>query len=285
MKVLAAAQPLSLQAHPSRARAKAGYDREQALGVPRDAPHRNYRDGWPKPEVLCALEPTEALCGFRDPLETYALFARLGVASALRLVEPLRDGTSEHLAVVFRRLLHLGRTSFARTVVDDVVAAARRTGDGDDSELADFALIAVELERFYPGDPGVLAALMMNRLEFGPYDAIYLPPGDLHAYLRGGGIEIMANSDNVLRGGLTPKHIDVEELLAVLEFSPTCPTPIPVVEEAAGIFAYKAPTDEFALWRVAQRGVVGELPGAGSGRVVLVVDGSTRLQTPTVRST
>jgi mannose-6-phosphate isomerase len=278
MKVLAAARPLSLQAHPSRTQAAAGYEREQLLGVPRDAPHRNYRDGWPKPEVLCALEPTEALCGFREPKETYDLFARLGVTSALRLIEPLRDGSSEVLAVVFRRLLRLGRTEFVRDVVDDVVAAAQ--SDHDDPELAAFVQTAAEIARFYPGDCGVLAAMTMNRIEFGPYDAIFLPPGDLHAYLRGGGIEIMANSDNVLRGGLTPKHIDIDELLAVLDFTPSCPTPIPVIEEARGVYYYQAPTDEFALWRVAQQqGVRGTLPGAASGRVVLVVEGSTLLRT------
>jgi mannose-6-phosphate isomerase len=277
MKVLAAAQPLSLQAHPSRAQAEAGYEREQASGVPRDAPERNYRDGWPKPEVLCALEPTEALCGFREPKETYELFARLGAHSAVALVEPLRDGTGAHLAEVFSRLLHMGRTQGTRVVVDEVVEAARHTHA--DRELADFASTAVELAYFYPGDPGVLAALLMNRLEFGPYDAIYLPPGDLHAYLRGGGIEIMANSDNVLRGGLTPKHIDVDELLAVLDFTPSCPTPIPSVEEAPGVFAYRAPAKEFALWRIEPHGGPGPLPGDSSGRVVLVVDGHTTLQT------
>ncbi|HET9649364.1 MAG TPA: mannose-6-phosphate isomerase, class I [Microlunatus sp.] len=275
MKVLAAAQPLSLQAHPSRAQAQAGYDREQASGVPRDAAERNYRDGWPKPEALCALEPTEALCGFREPQQTYDLFVRLGVESAVALVEPLRDGSSAHLAQVFSRLLHMSRTDEARRVVDEVVEAARHTHH--DPALADFALIAVELARFYPGDPGVLAALMMNRIEFGPYDAIYLPPGDLHAYLRGGGIEIMANSDNVLRGGLTPKHIDVDELLAVLDFTPSCPTPVPCVEEPPGVFSYKVPAREFALWRIEQRPGSGALPGGRTGRVVLVIEGHTTL--------
>ena len=233
MKVLAAEQPLSLQAHPNRAQAEAGYAREQLLAVPRDAPYRNYRDGWPKPELLCALQPTEALCGFREPKETYELFARLGVASALRLVEPLRDGTAESLAVVFRRLLQLGRTTFARGVVEDLLTVAGSPPD-DDRELAAFGQTAVEIAQFYPADPGILAALMMNRLAFGPYDAIFLPPGDLHAYLRGGGIEIMANSDNVLRGGLTPKHIAVDELIDVLEFAPSCPSPGPRPGAEAG---------------------------------------------------
>ena len=279
MKVLAAAQPVSLQAHPSRAQAEAGYAREELLAVSRDAPYRNYRDSWPKPELLCALQPTEALCGFREPKETYELFARLGVVSALRLVEPLRDGTAESIAVVFRRLLQLGRTTFARGVVEDLLTVAGSPPD-DDRELAAFGQTAVEIAQFYPADPGILAALMMNRLAFGPYDAIFLPPGDLHAYLRGGGIEIMANSDNVLRGGLTPKHIAVDELIDVLEFAPSCPTPVPVLEQRPGVFAYQTPAEEFALWRIVpDPDAVRPLPAAGFGRVVLVVKGSARLET------
>lgn len=277
MKVLAAAQPLSLQAHPTRAQAEAGYAREQALGVPRDAPERNYRDGWPKPEVLCALEPTEALCGFREPKHTHALFGQLGVGSALELVAPLEDGTAEHLAEVFARLLRMGPAG--RAVVDEVVAAAGAAQSGADRDLAEFAIIAVELAQFYPGDPGILAALMMNRVLFGPYDAIYLPPGDLHAYLRGGGVEIMANSDNVLRGGLTHKHVDVDELLAVLDFTPSCPTPISRVREAPGVWRYESPAPEFALWRIEAGPAEQCLPAPGSGRVVLAVSGAATLRT------
>src|SRR5918998_3332152 len=111
VKIIAADRPLSLQAHPTRQQAEAGYAREEAAGVPRDAPHRTYRDGWPKPEVLCALRDTEALCGFRHPGETYGLFERLGVARALPLVAPLSDESLpavERLSIVVRRVLRLG---------------------------------------------------------------------------------------------------------------------------------------------------------------------------------
>ena len=110
LKVIAAAQPLSLQAHPSREEAEAGFESEQAAGIPRDAPNRTYRDGWPKPEVLCALVTTEALCGFREPDATYQLFAKLGVPDALDLIGPLADAAlsgEERLATVFARLLRL----------------------------------------------------------------------------------------------------------------------------------------------------------------------------------
>jgi mannose-6-phosphate isomerase len=273
MKVLAAAQPLSLQAHPSREQAEAGYAREQAAGVPRDAAHRLYRDGWPKPEVLCALEPTEALCGFREPAETYELFARLGAESALRLVSPLREGGPEHLTEVFAGLLRLPVDR--REVVNEVVRRAATLRD--DPDLAGFAPVAVELASHYPGDPGILAALMMNHLVFGPYDAIYLPTGDLHAYLRGGGVEIMANSDNVMRGGLTHKHIDIDELLAVLDFRASRPRLLELTQPAPRVWRYQAPAPEFALWRVEPSDRPIPLPGAGTGRIVLVIEGFARL--------
>ena len=172
LKVIAADQPLSLQAHPSREQAEVGFAREQAAGVPRDAAHRIYRDGWPKPEVLCALQETEALCGFREPEVSYALFERLGVDSALRLVADLASADQPpeaRLAAVFERLLRL--TGDPDGVVAEVVRGADAvTADG---EFGLFARTARELGRFYPGDPGVLAALLMNRIVLHPNDAIY----------------------------------------------------------------------------------------------------------------
>ena len=134
LKIIAADRPLSLQAHPSREQAEAGYAREEAAGVPRDAPNRTYRDGWPKPEVLCALRDTEALCGFRDPDETYALFGRLGVPAVMGLLEPLADESvpaMERLCVVFGRLLRLEPAD--RGLVDAVLTAAAGPVDDDPS--------------------------------------------------------------------------------------------------------------------------------------------------------
>jgi mannose-6-phosphate isomerase len=276
VKIIAADRPLSLQAHPTRQQAEAGYAREEAAGVPRDAPNRTYRDGWPKPEVLVALRDTEALCGFRDPLQTYALFDRLGVRRVLPVVAPLRDESMpamERLAVVFGRLLRL--TADQRPVVEEVLAgAARVSGDG---ELGGFARTACEIGSHYPGDPGVLAALLMNRITLRPHDALYLPAGNLHAYLSGGGVEIMANSDNVLRGGLTPKHIDVAELLRVVDFTPGLSGLIAPVEESPGVWHYPTPAPEFALWRLQAGEDWVAVPGDGGARILLVTDGSVLL--------
>lgn len=269
LKVLSAAQPLSLQAHPSRAQAEAGFAAEEAEGVPLDAAERTYRDDWPKPEMLCALEDAEVLCGFREPAESYALFSRLKVAAALELVEPLRQGGAPELERVFERTLRLSGSELS--VIGEV---ARAAGGGGDN----FARTARELGKRYPDDPGVLAALLMNRLRLHRLDAIYLPAGNLHAYLHGSGIEIMANSNNVLRGGLTSKHVNVDELLKVLDFTPGVPEVMQGVEQPSGVFAYATPAPEFALYRLECRGDPVVLPRKSNGRVVLCVAGHATLR-------
>ena len=298
LKVIAAAQPLSLQAHPTRAGAEIGFAREEAAGIDRSAPERLYRDDWPKPEMLVALDDVQALCGFREPDRTYDLFARLGVPAATELVAPLRTGGAEQLAAVFARLLALAEDE--RAVVGQVVAAAAGLGEslsssvGSDPagesgpageserlEFARFARTVAEVDRHHPGDPGLLAALLMNRLSFGRFEGLYLPAGNLHAYLSGTGVEIMANSDNVMRGGLTPKHVDIAELVSVLDFTPGAPTLVEVIAEGPGIWRYATPAPEFAMWRVDLLPGVGVgpivLPGSGSGRMVLVIEGSVEI--------
>ena len=279
MKLLAAAQPLSLQAHPNRRQAEEGFAREEAAGIPRDAANRTYRDDWPKPEALCALGEFHALCGFREPSATYQLFDQLGAPTALDLVAPLRSGGAAELEAVFGTLLRL--PDAGPLVAAVVAAAADKTGLPD--PLGSFARTAVEVAEANPGDPGVLAALIMNRVVLDTYDAIYLPAGNLHAYLRGTGVEIMANSDNVLRGGLTGKHVDVDELLALLDFTPGWAGPVPVTEEAAGVHRYRTEAPEFALWRLqpdggqSGGGARPEVPAGGVGRVLLVTEGELEL--------
>jgi mannose-6-phosphate isomerase len=279
LKVLAAAQPLSLQAHPTRAQAEAGFAREETAGLDGAAPNRLYRDDWPKPEMLVALDDVEALCGFAEPDQTYALFARLGVSAALELVGPLQSGGPEQLARVFGDVLRLSESD--REVVAQVVTAAAEVLESSsgsaDADLRRFAQTAVELDQFYPGDPGVLAALLMNRVAFGRFDGLFLPAGNLHAYLHGIGVEIMANSDNVMRGGLTTKHVDVDELVAVLDFTPGVPDLVPVEAEAQSVWRYRTPAPEFTLWRVEADERRVALPGAGSGRIVLVVEGTVEV--------
>lgn len=276
IKLLAAAEPLSLQAHPSLAQAREGYAAEEAAGIPRDSPQRNYRDDNHKPELVVALTEFDALAGFRDPHRTVALLEALAVPAlepsiALLREEPDAQGLRT-LFTTWITLPSLGLTELAPAVVEAAVGLAEST---DDPEFALAAQTTVDLAREYPGDVGPLAALLLNRVRLQPGQGLYLPAGNLHAYLHGVGVEIMASSDNVLRGGLTPKYVDVPELLRVLDFTP-CPQPVVVPEPDAlpGVQRYRTPTREFALSVIrlaAGQTVLLEEPGP---RVVLVTAGA-----------
>lgn len=253
LKVLAAAKPLSLQAHPSLAQAKAGFANEEASHVPRDASHRNYRDANHKPELICALTPFRALCGFRDVAQTRALLAGLEVPALAPLLQMLdRKG----LAGFFEQVMTLPMQARAPLVKAVVLACGRTPVPGREAEC----LNAVALEKAYPGDVGVIGALLLNLVELKPGEALALGAGNLHAYLEGTGIELMANSDNVLRGGLTPKHVDVPELLRVLDFTHG---PARIVTPSAGAEAvYPTPFPDFRLSRLDVSGPL-ELPRFG----------------------
>lgn len=245
MKVLAADEPLSLQAHPSREQARAGFAREEAASIPIGAPHRSYKDENHKPELLCALGPFEALSGFRDVREARAILRALGVEA----LEPLRlmmDGAS--LRDGFAELLRLD-ASVRVPLVRAVAERARELG-GRGGPHARAYHWASELAVKYPGDAGVISSLLLRHVELRAGEAIFLPAGNLHAYLRGVGIEIMASSDNVLRGGLTPKHVDVEELLAVLDFDAKPPSLITPQPASPALFVYPTAAPDFELSRI-----------------------------------
>jgi mannose-6-phosphate isomerase len=275
LKVLAAEQPLSLQAHPSRSQAEAGYAEEERSGIALDDPKRVFRDHWPKPEMMVALTEVDALCGFREPADTYALFAQLEAADALRLVEPLKSGDSDGLREVFAHLLRM--TEAEHPLVAQVVSAAAEAEPAD-AEMAAFVSTAVTLDGFFPGDPGIVAALLLNRLRLRPGEALYLPAGNMHAYLGGAGVEIMANSDNTLRGGLTSKLVAVDALLEILDFSPGVPPLVEAAAEAPGTLRYLTPAPEFTLWRLEPEEDACAVPGTGFGRIVLAMEGDLDLE-------
>lgn len=277
MKVLSARHALSIQVHPSRQQAEQGHAREDAGGIPLDAPHRVYVDRWPKPEVMIALEPFETLSGFRDPLETARLFTELGVANELeslitRLTE--RRGSAT-LIQIFLEILTLGDET--TRVLNAVVTAAQRHADAS-GPTGDFARTALELNAVFPGDRGILAALLMNRITLNPGEAVFLPAGQLHAHLRGTGIEVMANSDNVIRGGLTRKHVDVQELIAVVDFEPKSPEILTPTTTGPGLESYGFSCPEFEVWRILGTDEPVTLPGDGSARTLLITDGSLTIR-------
>ncbi len=241
LKVLAAASPLSLQAHPTLEQARAGFERENAAGVPLDASFRNYRDALHKPELIFALsDGYRALCGFRAVAATRELLAELGPDPLIAgLIDRLVDDRSLH--GTFDWLISRGEG------VDALVAAVVAAASG--RAAAEFESVGV-LAAEYPGDPGIVISLLLNNVTLSRGEVLYLPAGNIHAYLSGLGIELMAASDNVLRGGLTPKHVDVPELLSVLDFSVL---PVPYLAPsfpAPGLAVYRPDVPDFVLVHV-----------------------------------
>lgn len=240
-KILAAAAPLSIQAHPSQDEAQAGFHRETAAGIPLDAPHRNYRDANHKPECIRALTPFWGLCGFRPADEAEALLCTFCGPD----FGPLRSGLDgeepEPFRDFFEKLMTLDPAHLR-----DTLRRAEAHAAGAASETPEGRWIT-RLATAYPGDPGILSPLFLNLIRLEPGEALFLPAGELHAYLDGLGLEIMANSDNVLRGGLTPKHVDVPELTRRVRFRPRRP-PVLRPETVSPIEAvYPTPVAEFRL--------------------------------------
>jgi len=272
LKVLAAAEPLSLQAHPSSAQAERGFALEEAAGIPLSSPQRNYRDSWHKPELICALTEFEALCGFREPTRTVHLLAALEVPALDHYLGLLSGQPDEHgTRALFSSIITIPPSTLGPLLADVLAACVQRVKRGD--EFAAEYRTALALGERYPGDPGVLASLLLNRITLQPGQALYLPGGNLHAYLAGVGIEIMANSDNVLRGGLTPKHVDVGELMKVLDFSPGDQPVLHGDPGIAGEWVYRTPAPEFRLSRLEPGPDRREITHPGP-QVLLVVDGS-----------
>ncbi|MGN6203850.1 mannose-6-phosphate isomerase, class I [Humibacter sp.] len=254
LKVLSAAAPLSIQAHPSSAQARAGFARENELGIPLDAPERNYKDPFHKPELIYAVTPFDALCGFRSVGTSVAVFDRLiaaGKATGLPHDELdvlrgiLAGGEDEESALRATVGLLLGGGEAAEEIVAQATAIARSSKGESIPELGIVRLLADAS----PGDPGIVLALLLHRVALAPGEALYLPAGNIHAYLSGTGIELMAASDNVLRGGLTPKYIDVPELLRVLDFTPV-PAPLLAPSRLGALELFTPDVPDFKLAHV-----------------------------------
>ncbi|WP_019931001.1 mannose-6-phosphate isomerase, class I [Nocardia sp. BMG111209] len=289
LKILAAEEPLSLQAHPSAKQAKAGFERENLARVSLESPMRNYRDENHKPELVVALERFEALAGFRPPERTVELLRALGV----RELEPYANllaaqPDSAGLRTLFTTWIALPQAALAALlpkVLDGCVHYLSEKTDprSGAKQFGAEARTTLELAEAYPGDAGVLASVLLNRITLQPGQGLFLSAGNLHAYLRGIGVEIMANSDNVLRGGLTPKHVDVPELLRVLDFEPN---ELPIVEpesvdhtpDGSCSFRYRTPAPEFALRRfeLAAGAAPVPIPRSGPG-ILLCTSGDVRL--------
>jgi mannose-6-phosphate isomerase len=289
-KLLAASRPLSIQAHPSLEQAREGFERENRAGLAADDPKRNYKDANHKPEILCALKPFKAMCGFREPEEIQRRLDGLFGEAPVSLREglaPLHEALETGLKAFFRALFSLSPETLREMtgfIVENMkkkittklprepVSGFFKEHEGEFLEEWECAASFAEL---YPGDPGIIAPLYLNLIDLEAGEAVFLPAGILHAYIRGFGVELMANSDNVLRGGLTPKYVDVDELVRILVFSPFKPKILRPEPFSPAASRYHCPCGDFSL--TVMKGAGENVPYQAEGpSIIIVTDGELR---------
>ncbi|WP_124054334.1 mannose-6-phosphate isomerase, class I [Arcanobacterium ihumii] len=280
LKLIAPDQPLSLQVHPSRVQAIAGFDRENQAGIERFAPHRSYRDRRHKPELVYALTRFEALVGFRAPRRIMGVLSGLGTPITRKMFSLISENPNSYgVRQAFSYLLSEETRPSPEDVAAVVAACARRRPEDSPSPRADS--IVARLARSYPEDPGVVASLLLNPVTLNRGEALFIPVGTVHAYLMGFGVEVMANSDNVLRAGLTSKHIDINELLNVMDT--VAAPPIRIAPERVNDMqsTFYAPVDDFELSIIEASSQYGACQLHGTGpRIMLCLEGHASLWTP-----
>ncbi len=277
-KVLAAERPLSIQAHPNKKQAEAGFSAEEEKGVPRDAPNRNYRDDNHKPEIICAVTPFWGLNGFRSPEDAAELIEPVCPAILRDALGHLRN-QPDGLQSFFAAMMTLSPAQCERA------ATELRTKAAPMAEASPVYRWIVVLSQAYPADMGALSPALLNLICLDPGQAMYLPAGQLHAYLDGVGIELMANSDNVLRGGLTPKHVDVEQLLCVVRFETTRIDVLHANVIRNGESIYQCPASEFVLGVIHAHGDRPyRSPSKRSVEMLLCTSGNGRIEDDRKRS-
>lgn len=286
LKILAADRALSLQVHPKPHLARAGFNRENAEGIPLDAPHRTFHDDQHKPEMLVAVSQFEALAGFRNARSIVSLLSGLeGPLVEAVLTELARDRSARGIRAAFGRVLSArSDDGCAEACAITIESVRRRAAAGSPYERADATVLRLAEE--HPGDPGAVASLLLNRVTLEPGEALFLAAGELHAYLSGVGVEIMASSDNVLRAGLTHKHVDARALFEATSFEPR--PPIVPAQELSGSrgqsVTYRAPVAEYALTMVdVDAAEPVRLPGTGP-RILICLDGSVDVVTTAGRA-
>jgi mannose-6-phosphate isomerase len=277
LKVLSADQALSIQVHPSRAQAEAGFRAENERELAPGDPARNYVDDWPKPELLCALTPFEVLTGLRTPEDAAEILRALAVDQLRPLAAGLEHPADRQVLRDTLRSILTWPEADRTELVGQVVNACERLAS-QDGPYAGICIAALRVAVDHPGDLGVVALLLMRHTLLEPGEAVFMPAGGLHAYLRGTGIELLANSDNVVRAGLTGKHIDVAELLKLLDPSVAVPVLTPCLVEP-GIATFDTPAPEFRLYLLDLPAPAPALALPGTGpRILLCLDGACTLR-------
>lgn len=278
-KVLAAERPLSIQAHPDKAQAEAGWRKENDKGIPLDAATRNYKDDNHKPEILCALTPFRALCGFRRPEEIRFFLDALGAPALIEARNALNSTKEQNSLRDFFTVFSTLTSGQKRDIIEHTCARLDPLQKSDPLHSRTWELVS-RLARTAGTDAAILSPLFLNDIELQSGQAIYVPAGILHAYIRGMGVELMASSDNVLRGGLTPKHIDVEELMRVLRFESYRPPFLTAIPSSLdGLSFYDAPAGEFRLFECSSliEGKAHTLPSS-TPSIVIATEGSFEIR-------
>jgi mannose-6-phosphate isomerase len=272
-KILAAGMPLSIQAHPDLPQARQGFAKENRLQIPLNDPARNYKDGNHKPEILCALTPFDALKGFRKIDEIIALFEKAHIPSLDKLVRLLRkDKTTQGLAGFFSTLLAL-ETEDRKRAISELTRASESLA----STAPPFRWV-IRLHQCFSDDLGVFAPLLLNLIHLEPGEALCIDPGELHSYLEGAGVELMANSDNVIRAGLTAKHADVPELLRILRLEESSGKIITPKARNQAEWVYPTPAKEFLLSRLSlQKGAPYHEKGRESLEIMICTQGNAEI--------
>jgi mannose-6-phosphate isomerase len=242
-KVLASQNALALQVHPTVEQAQKGFERENVLGIALDSPQRNYLDRNHKPELICALRPFWVLAGFRDLESIRSELRKLHITTIEKEDSGVEDLQKQSaLKQLFESILLMEQEK-KQTVIDEVVNKVSGLNE-------DRYKWIMELNTQYPGDIGVISPLFLNLFKLQPGQALYLKEGMVHAYLDGVGMELMSNSDNVVRGGLTVRHIDIEEFLSLINYDLSSVEPLDPEEEKKGVDVYRTPALDFQLTRL-----------------------------------
>jgi len=273
LKVLAVAKPLSIQAHPNLPQAREGFARENRQGISLDAPERNFKDDNHKPECICAMSKFYALCGFRNIDDIVAMMSEScpeGLADELENLKKNSDPIG--LKEFFMALMNMD-TDRRKRVIDE---ALQNIGIFSDQGLRYWIS---RLAKEYPADIGIMSPMLLNLVCLEPGQALYLPAGQLHAYLEGVGMELMANSDNVLRGGLTPKHVDLPQLAKVVHFKPGAPIFLKPAVRGENEKIYRSPAGEFILSAICVSGrILYESPTSRSIEILICTEGTAAVE-------
>lgn len=278
-KLLAAETPLSIQAHPDKVQAERGFAQEEALGIPRTADNRNYKDPNHKPEIICALSPFTAMCGFREQAEIAKLLSLLDLAELKDSLEAIRKLDTRTAYQNFLRILFELPQETRLILTENLQARIPELEIIQPTYAREWRLLK-QLCSLYPGDSGIISPLYLNVITLQPGEALFLPAGILHAYVQGLGVELMANSDNVLRGGLTPKYIDVDELLKILRFEPFKPEILSPLKSENGHHIYPSPVYEFSLFRIDLTEDAPQEIKPGKPTILFIFEGSVQIASP-----